>query len=266
MLSPDWAAPARALMSTRAGGVSVGAFASMNLSRVVGDDPAAVAENRHRFEAALGVPVAVPWMVHGADVVRVEAGRRWSENGGTDGPLSVDDAQVRRTRPQADGLWTTERGVACGVTAADCLPVLLASGDGRVVGAAHAGWRGLAAGVLEATVRAMCEGAGVEPSSLHAWLGPCIGPAHFEVGADVLAAFDADPQQPPATFTPRRRADGSMAWLANLPVLARDRLHAAGVRQLSGDTPCTVADASRFFSFRRDRVTGRMLAAVARID
>lgn len=247
MLKPDWAAPARALMSTRDGGVSEGAFASMNLSGSVGDEPEAVAENRRRFEAALGVPVRVPWLVHGASVVRVDAGAPWAE------------------QPQADGLWTRDTGLACGVTAADCLPVLFCAADGRAVGAAHAGWRGLAAGVLEATVQAMADGASVEPADLHTWLGPCIGPLQFEVGADVLAAFGADATDPPPAFVPRQRPDGSSAWLADLAALARQRLRAAGVRRLSGGGWCTVAEPSRFFSFRRDRITGRMLAAVARL-
>ena len=143
--------------------------------------------------------------------------------------------------------------------AADCLPVLLAAPQARGVGAAHAGWRGLAAGVLEATVQALCEAAHCAPRHLKAWLGPCIGPRRFEVGADVLDAFGAAAA---ARFVPRARADGSPRWLADLPGLARDRLHGAGVRDVSGGAWCTVEDASRFFSFRRDGVTGRMAAAV----
>jgi polyphenol oxidase len=145
------------------------------------------------------------------------------------------------------------------VLVADCLPVLLAAPQARGVGAAHAGWRGLAGGVLEATVQALCDATRCEPGELQAWLGPCIGPRQFEVGADVLAAFGTASA---ARFVPRARADGSMRWLADLPGLARDRLHGAGVRQVSGGAWCTVEDGSRFFSFRRDGVTGRMAAAV----
>jgi YfiH family protein len=160
---------------------------------------------------------------------------------------------------EADAAITTEPGLACTVMVADCLPVLFAAPRARAVGAAHAGWRGLAAGVLEATVQALCEVAACGADELSAWLGPCIGPRQFEVGADVQAAFG-----PAAArhFTARPRPDGSPRWLADLPALARDRLHAAGVLRITGGTWCTVEDPSRFFSFRRDQVTGRMAAAV----
>jgi YfiH family protein len=141
---------------------------------------------------------------------------------------------------------------------ADCLPVLLAAPG--AVGAAHAGWRGLAGGVLEATVGALCEAAGCAPGQLQAWLGACIGPRRFEVGADVLQAFGADA----ASDSPRFRRHVPGKWLADLPGLARDRLQALGLQQVSGAGWCTVEDASRFFSFRRDGVTGRMVAAVWR--
>ena len=142
---------------------------------------------------------------------------------------------------------------------ADCLPVLFAAPGARGVGAAHAGWRGLAAGVLEATVQALCDAAGCAPQELSAWLGPCIGPRQFEVGADVLDAFGPAADR---HFQLRPRADGAPRWLADLPALARDRLQAAGVARISGGAWCTVEEPSRFFSFRRDRVTGRMAAAV----
>jgi copper oxidase (laccase) domain-containing protein len=130
------------------------------------------------------------------------------------------------------------------------------------VGAAHAGWRGLAGGVIEATVAALCEAAACEPSELAAWLGPCIGPRQFEVGADVLAAFGAGAVAPGPRFVARARADGSLRWLADLAGLASDRLAAAGVVRVRAAGCCTVEDSSRFFSFRRDGVTGRMAAAV----
>jgi hypothetical protein len=153
--------------------------------------------------------------------------------------------------------------VACTVLVSDCLPVLFAAPHARAVGAAHAGWRGLSAGVLERCVEAVCDAASCEPSELAAWLGPCIGADAFEVGADVLIAFGVE-----ATAVSRERfryqprADGDPRWRADLAGLARDRLAAFGVRSVGGGSWCTVQDRSRFFSFRRDGVTGRMAAAV----
>jgi YfiH family protein len=234
-------------MSQRAGGVSRGPWTSLNLGVAVGDDPNAVAENRRRFASAL--PARTVWLrqVHGTAVLRLDA----------------DSAGAMST--PADAAWTSEPGIACTVQVADCLPVLFAARDGRAVAAAHAGWRGLAGGVLRATVRALCEGAALEPADLLAWLGPCIGPQHFEVGEDVLRAFGQAPAAPDARrFVSRVRVDGSARWLADLPQLACDQLTEAGVHDISRDRACTVADASRFFSFRRDGVSGRMAAAVWR--
>lgn len=259
-IRPDWAAPAgvRALMSTRAGGVSVAPFERLNL-RPPGlpgaavDDPAAVHENQRRFAAALGAQPVWLDQVHGADVLRLTSG-----HARPGAPLLRADASI-----------CTEPGIACTVLVADCLPVLLCSRDGGVVGAAHAGWRGLAGGVLDHTVAALCEAAGCAPADLLAWLGPCIGPAAFEVGADVLQAFGADPQGlAPADvslfrFSPR--ADGSPRWRADLAGLARRRLAALGVAAVSGGRWCTVDSPARFFSFRRTPVTGRMAAAIARV-
>jgi polyphenol oxidase len=234
-------------MSLREGGVSLGPFASLNLSLSVGDEAAAVATNRARFEAAVPARVTWPWLEHGAAVVR----------------LGVSEPR-HATRP-ADGCWSTEPGVACTVTAADCMPVLFALRDGRAVGAAHAGWRGLAGGVLEATLAAMCASTGARPADIQAWLGPCIGPRQFEVGADVLTAFGQRPDQPDLQrFVPRAGPDGAPRWLANLPRLALDRLEAAGVGLVIDSALCTVENSSRFFSFRRDRITGRMAAAIWR--
>ncbi len=254
-LRPSWAAPAgvTALMSARLGGVSRAPFDSLNLrppalggSAV--DDPAAVAENQRRFAAALGARPVWLDQVHGADVVL----------------LGPEDLQPGRPLHRADASVTTTPGLACTVLVADCLPVLMASGDGRAVAAAHAGWRGLAAGVLERTLAALCQAAGCAPDQVSAWLGACIGPREFEVGAEVLQAFGADPAAAdPARFVWRPRADGQPRWRANLPQLARDRLAAQGVQRLSGGQWCTVEDRSRFFSFRRDGLTGRMAAAVA---
>ncbi len=253
LLRPDWPAPAGvgAAMSTRAGGVSSGAYASLNLGVAVGDDAAAVAANRARFSAALGAQPVWLRQVHGVKVLRLHAG-----------------GDTTPAEP-ADAAWTTDLGVACTVQAADCLPVLLALRDGSAVAAAHAGWRGLSAGVLEAAVAALCTSAGagrrVAPAEVLAWLGPCIGPREFEVGAEVLQAFGEDPAAPDARrFVFRARPDGAARWLANLPRLAHERLAAAGVRQVSDAAACTVEQASAFFSFRRDGVTGRMAAAVWR--
>ncbi len=250
LLQPGWPAVpgVSAAMSTRAGGVSAAPYASLNISRAVADEPAAVEENRRRFAAAIGARPVWPWLVHGAEVARLEAG-------------APDIAPA-----PADGVFTTERGLACTVTAADCLPVLFALRDGSAVGAAHAGWRGLAAGVLEATLQAMCRATGAVPSDVQAWLGPCIGPRQFEVGADVLAAFGQEPSDADGErFAFRANPLGQPRWLAHLPRLAQDRLQAAGVTQIRIDGACTFEDASRFFSFRRDGVTGRMAAAVWRV-
>lgn len=240
-LDADWLVAGNALpgafglQTTRAGGASVGPFASLNLREALGDDPSAVAANFTRLRRATGVEPVLLDQVHGARVVRV-------------GRADLG------TRHQADGSVTTEIGVACAVGIADCLPVLMCAPGG--VAAAHAGWRGLAAGVVENTLAALCEATAAAPSSVHVWLGACIGPERFEVGADVLEAFENDPDRPSVRFRPDRPGK----WLADLPGLARDRLAAAGVVHVAGGGWCTVSDASRFFSFRRDRVTGRMLA------
>jgi polyphenol oxidase len=232
-------------MSTRHGGVSVGRYASLNLGRSVGDLPDAVAHNRAQFVAAAGAKPLWLHLVHGATVLRVTA------------------ANADQAPPPADAAWTSERQLACIVQAADCLPALFTLRDGTAVAAAHAGWRGLAAGVLRATVQALCAGTGAAPSDVRVWLGPCIGPQHFEVGADVVHAFASNPDST-MHLVPRHRADGSLRWLANLPQLAVQQLQQVGVQDISLDGACTFSDPSRFFSFRRDGVTGRMAAAIWR--
>ncbi len=234
-------------MSLRGGGVSRAPWDSLNLGLGVGDDAAAVAQNRARFAEALGARPVWLQLEHGARVLRLTAD-------------SVDSPPM-----PADAAWTMARGVACTVTIADCLPALFALRDGRAVAAAHAGWRGLAAGVLEATLQALCQGTGARPADVQAWLGPCIGPRRFEVGADVLAAFGVRADQGAGFgFEPQPRADGSPRWMADLAGLAQRRLAAAGVGAISSTRACTVQDESRFFSFRRSGVTGRMAAAVWR--
>lgn len=246
-LRPQWQAAAGvdALMSIRAGGVSIAPWDSLNLGDAVGDDPAAVAENRRRFVAATGARPFWLRQVHGARVVRASAAT-----------LDAEPAQ-------ADAAWTDEPGIACIVQVADCLPVLLAAPHGAAVAAAHAGWRGLAAGVVEAALSALCAAARCDAAQVCAWLGPCIGPRRFEVGAEVLQAFGESPQQAqPRRFVASVGAHGAPRWLANLPQLARERLQRAGVRRIAGGQWCTVEQAAQFFSYRRDGRTGRLAAAV----
>jgi YfiH family protein len=247
VLWPAWAASARvgALMSTRRGGVSVAPWDSLNLGTAVGDVDAAVAENRRRFAAMCGARPVWLRQVHGREVVRASS--------------AMADADP----VTADAAWTDEPHIACTVQVADCMPVLLAAPEGRAVAAAHAGWRGLAGGVLEATIDALCAAAACAPADVEVWLGPSIGPRQFEVGAEVLQAFGQTPEQPdPECFVERAVGQGPPRWLANLPQLARQRLARAGVRRIAGGEGCTVEQRSRFFSYRRDRVTGRMAAAV----
>ncbi len=237
---PAWDAPAHvgALVTTRTGGVSAGAHASLNLGASVGDDDRAVAENRRRLDAF--VPAAPRWLrqVHGNVV-------------------ALQRAQPAGEPPVADAAVTRERGVVCAVLVADCLPVLLADRDATVVGIAHAGWRGLAAGVVERTVAAL-GGLGAGADRLVAWLGPCIGPQAFEVGSDVRAAFLATDAGADAHFAPATPGK----WRADLRALARRRLTACGVRTIAASDACTVADPARFYSWRRDRGGGRMAALV----
>jgi YfiH family protein len=253
-IEPDWAAPrgVGALMTTRAGGVSGAPWDSLNLGAHVGDDMASVVENRRRLAAAIGAAPVYLRQVHGAEVVVLTA---------ADAAACADPAGEPI---EADAAVTCEAGVACVVQVADCLPVLFAADNGRAVGAAHAGWRGLAAGIVEHTLRRVCSLADCAPREMHVWLGPCIGPRRFEVGADVLQAFGSDPLAPNERFVACPHAGGSARWLADLAGLARDRLAAAGAVYVSGGRWCTAEDASRFFSFRRDGVTGRHVAAVWR--
>jgi polyphenol oxidase len=244
-LLPSWQAPGvGGLMTTRRGGFSAGAFESMNVRLGLGDDAQAVQRNQDLLARTIAASPVYLNQVHGAHVVR----------------LTRADAAAGAPMHTADASLTTERGIACTAQVADCLPLLFAAPG--AVAAAHAGWRGLVGGVIEATLAALCEAAACEPREVQAWLGACIGPRQFEVGADVLAAFAAgDGDGATARFT-RREQPGAPKWLANLPLLARDRLQAAGVTSISGGTWCTVEDASRFFSYRRDGVTGRMVAIV----
>lgn len=243
-LRPDWPglpASVRALSTVRGGGVSLGPWddgaggGGLNLGMNSGDTPENVAANRQRLRALL--PAEPAWLkqVHGTRV--------------------VDAAQINGT-PEADASFANQPGVVCAILTADCMPVLFADRAGRVVGAAHAGWRGLAGGVLEATVAAMRD-AGA--NDIMAWMGPAIGPQHFEVGQDVYAAFTAQDPQAMAAFQGRPEHPGK--FYCDLYTLAARRLQAAGV-EAAGGGRCTFAESELFYSYRRDRVTGRMASLI----
>ncbi|MCB1679564.1 MAG: peptidoglycan editing factor PgeF [Halioglobus sp.] len=244
-IEPNWrGAPpgVRALSTTRCGGVSTAPWDSFNLGDHVGDDPAAVAANRAVLAAALPAGTAIQWLsqVHGAAVVRAER---------------------EKPAPAADAVWTDDPGVACAVLTADCLPVLFCTRRGDRVAAAHAGWRGLLSGVLEATVSALAG----DPGELLAWLGPAIGPGAFEVGSEVREQFMSlapAVQQPSVAtcFVPHPTRAGR--WCADIYCLARQRLRGAGVGAIWGGHYCTFSQPRRFFSYRRDGQTGRMASLV----
>jgi YfiH family protein len=234
LIIPDWPAPARvrALQTTRAGGFSLPPYDSLNLGMHVGDNALTVAANR--ILLGTRVPAEPVWMeqVHGVDVAIAEQA----------GCMPVADACVAR-----------QRDAVCVVMTADCLPVLLCDEAGSVVGAAHAGWRGLADGVIEATVAAM----GLPGERMMAWLGPAIGPQAFEVGGEVREAFL---HRDPAAHIAFRPHAGR--YLADLYQLARLRLQALGVTRIHGGGFCTFSEPERFFSYRRDGRTGRMASMV----
>ena len=260
---PDAPAGVGALSTTRRGGVSLAPYddgaggGGLNLGVHVGDLPGHVLQNRARLRAAL--PAAPAWLtqVHGiavADAAAVSAAQTVQ---------SMEAGRADSPAPEADASIATAPGVVCTVMTADCLPVLFCDRAGMVVAAAHAGWRGLAGGVLGSTVAAMrAAGAG----EIVAWLGPAIGPERFEVGAEVLAAFlagaadDAGRRQVQAAFRPVSGSPGK--YLADIYALARHMLRGDGVERVAGGEYCTVKDASRFYSYRRDGVTGRQASLV----
>jgi polyphenol oxidase len=247
----DWALPAgvQAICTTRVGGVSQAPFDGFNLGDHVQDDVHAVAQNRALLQAQLGGarPVFLS-QVHGVDVVQLNA-------------ATLDGTK-------ADACITSEPQVACTIMVADCLPLLFTDDAGQVVAAAHAGWRGLAAGVIEQTVHTLCQQAGVAPAQVRVWLGPCIGPDTFEVGDDVRVAFTAQGNASDVERYFKAHPTHAQKWLADLAGLARWRLQTMGVSSVSGNdsTPewCTVAQRSRLFSFRRDGVTGRFAVCIWR--
>ena len=232
---PDWPAPehVRAYSSTREGGVSQGAWASLNLATHVQDDFKHVAENRRRLSEALAIPNEPYWLeqVHGTEVVRPEL----------------------NTTHCADAAFTQQSDTPCVVMTADCLPVLFCDEQGTAVAAAHAGWRGLAAGVLEQTLKCF-----EDQSMVMAWMGPAIGPKHFEVGDEVREVFVQQHSQTESAFVESRPGH----WMADIFQLAQQRLSAAGVSQIFGGGICTYADADYFYSFRRESITGRMASLI----
>jgi len=235
---PEWPAPpgVRAFLTTRAGGVSTGAYSSFNLGLSTGDDPRAVEANRRRLRAML--PAEPRWLkqVHGAHVV---------------------DAESVHDRPEADASIARTPGIVCAIQIADCLPVLFTDRSATAVAAVHAGWRGLAAGVIDNTVAAM-DAAGIRAGEILAFIGPGIGPGAFEVGGEVREAYVG--RDPGARYAFKTHVPGK--WLADLPSLAKRALERCGVTSVYGGTLCTYSDPQRFYSYRRDKVTGRMAALV----
>ncbi len=237
-IRPDWPAPpnVRTLITTRAGGVSRGPYDGLNIGLASGDDTAHVMTNRDRLRATL--PADPRWLdqVHGAAV--------------------VDAAQAE---PElADASFTDAPNVVCVVSVADCMPVLLTDIAGRCVGVAHAGWRGLASGVIQATVQAMRQRLGDDDAELIAYLGPAIGPQQFEVGTEVLDAMRTRLPDAGRAFVPHSQGK----YLADLFALGRQALDQAGVERIYGGGDCTFSDPVRFYSFRRDRTTGRHAALI----
>jgi len=240
-LTPRWSAPAnvRAAFTLRSGGVSTAPYDSLNLGDHVGDDDAHVGANRARVAQALELPQQPVWLqqVHGT---------------------RVRDLDARHDSDPADAAMTRHAGRVCAILVADCLPVLLASRDGQQIGAAHAGWSGLAAGVLEAAVAALRS----PPAELVVWLGPSIGHQSFEVGDEVRQVFIGARPSDAVAFTRNARD----RWLCDLALLARLRLQSMGIADVTLDGSCTFRERGRFFSFRRDGQCGRMAALLWRMS
>lgn len=236
LLIPDWPAPAqvRACTTTRIGGISQPPYDTLNLASHVGDDPQAVAENRRRLREYLALPAEPRWLnqVHGS---------------------CAADAALVADPCDADASFTALPGVVCAVLTADCLPLLLCNRAGTKVAAVHAGWRGLHGGVIEQTVRAL----NLPGSELLAWLGPAIGPDAFEVGGEVREAFISVEARATEAFRPHGER-----WLADLYLLARQRLASVGVTQVYGGDRCTFSEPEKFYSYRREAKTGRMASLI----
>lgn len=239
LIFPDWPAPAnvKAIQTTRKGGLSKGIYASFNLGSHIGDDALVVAANRQLLSPI--VPTEPVWLsqVHGTQVI---------------------NAATASCAPTADAAFAASPNTVCVVMTADCLPILLCDQSGTAVAAVHAGWRGLLNGVIEASVLAMQK----TPGELMAWLGPAIGPSAFEVGDEVHDAFLAHDQATQKAFIQH----GERKWLADICQLARMRLQKLGVEAVYGGNLCTHSDAGRFYSYRRDGVTGRMATLIWRTE
>lgn len=237
LITPDWPAPAhiKAVSSTRLGGVSQSPYDSLNLGLHVDDNPDAVAANRNILSQSANLPSSPMWLnqVHGTDVVDA---CQWEED------------------MDADASYSNQPGKVCVVMTADCLPVLFTDRQGTQVAAAHAGWRGLLAGVLEDTLGRFSG----KREDILAWLGPAIGPAEFEVGTEVFDAFNSRDKNASEAF----RQTDSEHYLADIYLLAKQRLVLAGVTEVFGGEYCTVSDPARFFSYRRDGITGRMASLI----
>ncbi|WP_200553542.1 purine nucleoside phosphorylase YfiH [Kosakonia sp. LAM2021] len=237
LILPDWPLPngVAACSSTRIGGISLPPYDSLNLGAHCGDNAEHVEENRARVFAAGGLPSKPVWLeqVHGTDVLALSGGPYASK--------------------RADASYSNTPGTVCAVMTADCLPVLFCNQSGTEVAAAHAGWRGLCAGVLEQTVACFAD----KPENLMAWLGPAIGPQAFEVGAEVREAFLAHDPQADSAFRPHREK-----YFADIYQLARQRLASVGVKHVFGGDRCTFSDKDNFFSYRRDKTTGRMASFI----
>lgn len=238
LIQARWPAPAHvnALTTTRLGGVSAAPYDSLNLGDHVEDEVSAVLENRLRLSSQLGLTQSPQWLsqVHGVDVVE-----------------ALSDGLVR----EADACWSHQPGQACIVMTADCLPVFFTDRQGSRVAVAHAGWRGLADGVLEKTLQQFSD-----PTQVICWLGPAIGPQAFEVGGEVRTQFCDLLAESESAFIPVQNQDDK--WLADIYRLARLRLSAAGVHQVLGGEHCTYTESDLFFSYRRDGVTGRMASVI----
>ncbi|WP_020410250.1 peptidoglycan editing factor PgeF [Hahella ganghwensis] len=239
-ITPDWPEPpgVKAISTLRQGGISLPPYQSFNLGSHVGDHSEAVKFNRERLASEVGLsPGSVQWLkqVHGTRVIDVDQ-------------VVVDEIE-------ADAAYTTRSGVACCIMTADCLPVLFASIDGSEVAVAHAGWRGLAGGVLENTLSCF-----TDPNRVVVWLGPAIGPDAFEVGDEVMEVFAEKNAKMADAFTASAHQKGK--WFADIYLLARLTLNSAGISNVYGGQCCTFSDADRFFSYRRDGVTGRMATLI----
>jgi len=240
LILPDWRAHprVRAFSTTRLGGKSLIPYDSLNLAQHVGDKQQTVFANRAILKQLAGYTDEPAWLkqVHGNTLV---------------------NAASCETIVMADASYTTESNTSCVVMTADCLPVLFSDKQGNAVAAAHAGWRGLAAGVLEASLQGLCEALACPPSQILAWLGPAIGPKQFEVGHDVRDVFLAQHDVPSAFIETR-----SGHCLMDIYAVARHRLGLAGITDISGGEFCTVTDQQRFFSYRRDGCCGRMATLI----